>query len=282
MRALSRWLLLAVILPIALLSPLLQAQAPTLSLAAEYRSGLDLSTYFISEKLDGVRAYWNGQHLIARSGNIIRAPAWFLAGFPVTALDGELWIGRGQFDRLSGIVRRTQPVDAEWRQVRYMIFDLPHAPRPFTERLTELQQVVALAKVPWLQPVAQFRVADEAELMLELGRITAAGGEGLMLRRDSARYHSQRNRDLMKLKPLQDAEAVVVAHVPGRGRLTGMMGSLLVEASDGRRFRIGTGFSDAERRDPPPAGSNITYQFSGLTSTGLPRFARYLRIREDP
>lgn len=281
MHAIFCWLLLAT-LPLAFHLQPTHAQAPELSLAADYRPGLDLSTYFISEKLDGVRAYWDGQQLIARSGNTIRAPAWFVAAFPATALDGELWIGRGRFDELSGIVRQTQPEDSDWRRVHYMIFDLPHSELPFTERLAQLQRVVTLAEIPWLQPVSQFRVPNETELMQKLARITASGGEGLMLRRETSLYHTQRNTDLMKLKPLHDAEATVVAYQPGRGRLTGMMGSLLVETADGRRFRIGTGFSDAERRDPPPLGATITYQFSGLTSTGLPRFARYLRLREDP
>lgn|SRR5690606_34304505 len=258
------------------------AQAPSLSLASDYRSGLDLSEYFVSEKLDGVRAYWDGHQLIARSGNPIRAPDWYTANFPASALDGELWIARGRFDELSGIVRQSRPDSAGWHRVRYMVFDLPRSTQSFTERLSQLQQIVSLAQVPWLQSVSQFRVADEAVLMNTLARVTAGGGEGLMLHRDSSLYHTRRNSDLMKLKPLRDAEATVVAHLPGRGRLEGMMGSLLVETSEGRRFRIGTGFTDAERRAPPPLGATITYQFSGFTSTGLPRFTRYLRVREDP
>jgi len=274
------WILLAAVSLACHLQPL-HAQAPSLSLASDYRPGLDLPAYFVSEKLDGVRAYWDGRQLTARSGNTIRAPAWFIADFPATALDGELWIARGRFDELSGIVRQIRPDSADWHLVRYMVFDLPHATQPFTHRLAQLQQVISLAEIPWLQPVSQFRVTDEAALMKTLARVTAGGGEGLMLRRDSSLYHTQRNSDLMKLKPLHDAEAIVLAYLPGRGRLKGMMGSLLVETSEGRRFRIGTGFSDMERRNPPPLGATITYQFSGLTSTGLPRFARYLRVRDD-
>src|SRR5690606_962120 len=258
MRAVFCWILLATASLALDLQPL-HAQAPSLSLASDYRPGLDLSAYFVSEKLDGVRAYWNGRQLLARSGNAIRAPAWFIANFPATALDGELWIGRGRFDELSGIVRHSRPDNTDWQRVRYMVFDLPHSTQPFTQRLAQLQQVIELAEIPWLQPVSQFRVADEAELMTTLTRVTTAGGEGLMLRRDSSLYHTRRNADLVKLKPLHDAEAIVVDYIPGRGRLTGMMGSLLVETSEGRRFRIGTGFSDAERRNPPALGATITY-----------------------
>jgi len=280
MRAVFCWIVLAAASLALDLQPL-HAQAPALSLASDYRSGLDLPAYFISEKLDGVRAYWNGRQLLARSGNTIRAPAWFIAGFPATALDGELWIGRGRFDELSGIVRQSRPDNDSWQRVRYMVFDLPHSTQPFTQRLAQLQQVIRLAETPWLRPVSQFRVADEAELMKTLTRVTGDGGEGLMLRRASSLYHTRRNTDLMKLKPLHDAEAIVIGYLPGRGRLAGMMGSLLVKTAEGRRFRIGTGFSDAERRDPPELGATVTYQFSGFTSTGLPRFARFLRIRED-
>ena len=128
--------------------------------------------------------------------------------------------------------------------------------------------------------VDQFRVADHAELMARLEAVVAAGGEGLMLHHEDAPYRAGRSDDLLKVKPYLDAEARVIAHLPGQGRYAGLMGALLVEESSGRRFRLGNGFSDEERRSPPPIGSLVTFKYQGRTRHGLPRFASFLRVRE--
>jgi DNA ligase 1 len=264
------------ILPASALS-----EPPSLILAGVYREGIDPSRYWVSEKLDGVRAYWDGKALYFRSGNPVAAPAWFVRDFPAQPLDGELWLGRGRFDRLSGIVRKTEPVEAEWHQVRYMLFELPGAVGTFSERKDRLRQLVDSAGVPWLQVVEQFRVGDRQTLQAKLNEVVAGGGEGLMLHRAEAPYRSGRGGDLLKLKPEQDREAKVVAHLPGAGRHAGRMGALLVEDTDGRRFRIGTGFSDADRENPPAIGATLSYRYRGLTASGLPRFPSFLRVRES-
>ena len=254
-------------------------------LAETYRSDLhaaDVGIYLVSEKLDGVRAQWDGVGLRFRSGRPVAAPAWFLAGLPARQpLDGELWLGRGQFDALSAIVRREVPDDAAWRQVRYMVFELPDGNGTFTERAARLREVVAAASVPWLVVVEQFRVADEAALMKRLSVVRRAGGEGLMLHRADAPYLTGRNPALLKLKPWQDAEAVVVGYQPGKGRHAGVLGALRVEMPDGRQFLLGSGFTDAERRRPPPLGAVVTYRYRDLTSRGLPRFASFWRLRDN-
>jgi DNA ligase-1 len=256
-------------------------EPPALMLAKTYApGGIEVANYWVSEKLDGVRARWDGRQLISRGGHRIQAPAWFTAGFPSLPLDGELWLGRGTFARLSGLARRLEPVDEDWREVRFMVFDLPTMDAPFGQRLAQLQRLLAQAPAERIAPIEQFRVADEQELMARLAAVEEAGGEGLMLHHEQARYRDGRSNDLLKVKSLQDAEARVLAHLPGQGKYTGLLGSLLVEDDQGRQFRIGTGFSDAERRHPPPVGSWITFQYQGETKTGLPRFARYLRIRE--
>ncbi|MDR3393566.1 MAG: DNA ligase [Parasulfuritortus sp.] len=254
--------------------------APALVLAEVYRNSIDPAAYWVSEKLDGVRAYWDGKQLYFRSGHPVPAPAWFTRDFPATPLDGELWLGRGTFERLSGIVRKTEPVDAEWRQVRYMLFELPGAGGTFSVRKDRLARLVEQAGIPWLQAVEQFRVDDRKALQAKLDGVVAAGGEGLMLHRADAQYSAGRSDDLVKLKPFLDREARVVAHLPGEGRNTGRLGALLVEDENGRQFRIGTGFSDAQRENPPTVGSLVTYRYRGLTAKGLPRFPAFLRIRE--
>jgi len=252
---------------------------PPLMLANVYEKGTDVSHYFVSEKLDGVRAYWDGRQLLTRSGRQVTAPAWFLSALPDTPLDGELWAGRGGFDFVSGLVRRQKPVDEDWQKVTYMVFDLPQMMAPFTERLWVLQTLIAQQAKPQLKVLEQSRIGSEQELQQKLSSITGAGGEGLMLRHAESLYQAVRSDDLLKLKLTQDDEAVVVGYVPGEGKYHGAMGALLVRMSDGREFRIGTGFSDSERYAPPPLGSQITFSYNGMTSHGLPRFARFIRVR---
>lgn len=266
------WLLLVPFAP--------AAELPALAHAEVYRAGIDPAAYWVSEKLDGVRAVWDGGQLRFRSGRLIAAPAWFTQGFPARALDGELWIGRGQFERLSGIVRKETPDDAEWRQVRYLLFELPGGEGSFSERVAAMHQLVAKAGLPQLQAVEQLRIADPQALRRKLDEVVKGGGEGLMLHRADALYRAGRSDDLLKLKPWDDAEAVVVAHLPGKGKYAGKLGALRVELPDGRRLRIGAGFSDAQRDHPPAVGATITYRYRGLTAKGLPRFATFLRLRE--
>ncbi|MBI3096133.1 MAG: DNA ligase [Rhodocyclales bacterium] len=258
----------------------LAVESPPLLLAERYRGKIDIPRYWVSEKLDGVRAIWDGEILRFRSGNPVAAPRWFLDALPRQPLDGELWLGRGSFDQLSSIVRRQSPDDAEWRRVRYMIFELPGAPGGFTERATQIRGIAEAAKLPWLQAVTQFRVTDAAALQAKLRGIVRGGGEGLMLHRDDAPYETGRSNALLKLTPWLDAEATVVAHLPGKGKYAGMLGALQMEAADGRRFALGSGLSDDLRRNPPPLGTLVTYRYRELTPHGMPRFPRYLRLRD--
>lgn len=260
--------------------PLHAAEPLPLLLANVEHGQADVSLYLVSEKIDGVRAFWDGQVLRTRHGNPINAPAWFIANFPAQPLDGELWIGRGQFDRLSATVRRQVPDELEWRQVRYLVFELPHAPGTFRERAKVLRSVVSGAGVPWLMPVDQFEVKTRKALDLKLAEIVKAGGEGLMLHRADAHYTTGRSDVLLKMKRWNDAEATVIAHQPGKGKYAGMLGALRVRTADGVEFTLGTGFKDADRRDPPPVGTVITFRYRELTSRGLPRFASYYRVSE--
>jgi DNA ligase-1 len=260
-------------------SPARVDEVPPLPLANHYGRRIALADYWVSEKLDGVRAYWDGARLISRGGHLIHSPDGFTAGFPGVPLDGELWIGRGRFEQVSGAARQQTPDPADWAGVRFLVFDLPCAEGPFSRRLAALRRLLVPAPSPRIGLVEQTRVADHAALMARLDAVVAAGGEGLMLRRDSALYRAGRSDDLLKVKSYMDSEARVVAHLPGKGKFAGMLGALLVEEPDGRRFRIGTGLSNAERRDPPPVGATITFKYQGRTANGIPRFARFLRLR---
>ena len=273
-------LLIAFLIAACCTSPALAETGPTLLLAEKYNQDIDLADYWVSEKLDGVRAFWDGERLISRGGNIFAAPSWFTADFPSVPLDGELWVGRGQFEKTASIVSRHAPHD-EWRQVRYMVFDLPKGPGSFDERLHNLRAAVAASSSRFLAVVPQIKVPSHKALLERLDAVVANGGEGLMLHRGGSRYRSGRNTDLLKLKKFDDAEGVVIAHNPGRGRLQGMMGSVTVRTDQGIFVKIGSGFSDEERRHPPPIGAIITFRHQGFTTSGKPRFPVFWRIRSD-
>lgn len=255
--------------------------APALLLANRYRPGMPLADYWVSEKYDGVRGYWDGHTLRTRGGETVQAPAWFTAGWPATPMDGELWGGRGGFSAAQSTTRQQQPDDAAWRRIRFMVFDLPQHGGTFDERLPALQALVQLLRQPWVQAVPQQRLAHDADLQALLRKTVRAGGEGLMLHRGASLYRSGRSDDLIKVKTHEDTEARVVAHIPGQGRHAGRLGALLVEMPSGQQFRLGAGFSDAERANPPPVGSWVTYRFRGTHDGGLPRFASFVRVRED-
>ena len=248
-------------------------------LAQDYKPGIDVSQYLISEKFDGVRALWDGKSLRFRSGQLITAPAWFTAKLPATPLDGELWLARGKFDALSGIVRKLQPVDAEWQQIKYMVFELPAGSGTFAQRSDELKALVQKSNWPQLQWIEQFKLTSEKALQAKLKQITAQGGEGLMLHKADAPITAGRSPVLLKLKPVSDAEGIVTAHIPGKGKYTGQMGALQIKTEDGHTVKIGTGFTDEQRANPPAIGSTITYSYQGITPSGKPRFAAFLRVR---
>jgi DNA ligase-1 len=256
------------------------AAAPALPLLGVWSDTLDPSAFLVSEKYDGVRGVWDGTALRHRSGRPIPAPAWFTEQLPRTPLDGELWLGRGRFDALSVIVRRERPVDAEWRRVRYMVFELPGAPDSFAQRARGIERVVRQSASPHLVAVDQAVVADRESLRQRLALTVAQGGEGLVLHRAAAPYSTGRSDALLKLKPALDTEATVVAHHGGKGKYAGLLGALEVRTPAGRQFLIGSGLSDAQRREPPPVGSTITYRYRDITSTGLPRFASFLRVHD--
>lgn len=276
----SNALAICLILVSLLAATVAAEEKPALLLAEKYRQDIALNAYWVSEKLDGVRAFWTGSRLISRGGNTFAAPSWFTADFPPLPLDGELWVGRGQFEETASIVSRHTPHDG-WRQVYYMVFDLPEDPGTFDERLRNLHAAVAASPNRFLAVIPQYKVTDHKVLMEQLDTVVAGGGEGLMLHRGDSRYRAGRSMNLLKLKKFDDAEGVVIAHNPGQGRLEGLMGSVTVRTAQGITVKIGSGFSDEERKNPPPIGATITFRHQGFTALGKPRFAVFWRVRRD-
>lgn len=259
-----------------------QSQKLALQLASTYHKNIDVTEYWVSEKLDGVRGYWDGKQLFTRRGNKISPPKFFTKNWPETALEGELWIGRNHFDKVSSIVRKHHSTEQEWWLVRFMLFDAPEIPGSFSQRLGKMKQLVLKANNSFIEVIPQFRVANITELNARLIETVKAQGEGLMLHHQNALYSIGRSEQVLKLKTFTDAEARVIGYIGGKGKYRGMLGALQVKTPDGIEFKIGTGFSDDERKTPPPIGSLITYKYSGKTSRGVPRFASFLRIRYLP
>ncbi|WP_163932069.1 DNA ligase [Paraferrimonas sp. SM1919] len=263
-----------------IISTVAHAEPRQLQLANADYSQLNLSDYLVSEKYDGVRGYWDGQQFFSRQGNPIFAPKWFTSGFPNTPLDGELWIGRGQFEQTSAIVR-SKNNHKDWQQIRFMVFDAPAHPGTFIERYQFLQQLMHSHSNPYIFLVEQWPIQDHNQLQQQLSALVALGAEGLMLKRKLSHYHGKRTNDLIKVKLWQDTEAIVIAHIAGKGKYEGLMGALLVETANKTRFKIGSGFSLKQRQQPPAIGATITFKYNGFYNNGKPKFATFLRVRPD-
>ncbi len=236
--------------------------------------------WLMSEKLDGVRGYWDGRQLWSKNGALFHPPAAFVRGLPDFALEGELWGGRGTFERTASIVLTRQPHEG-WLQLQFAIFDVPEASGGFSLRIEKARAWFAGQPSLHAFVIPQTPVRDRAHLRQELQRVGALGGEGLIVRNPQALYAAGRSAEILKVKEYQDAEAVVVGHLPGRGRNLGRLGSLQVELPDGTQFKLGTGFSAEQRENPPSIGAVVTFKYYGYYPSGIPKFPSFLRIRRD-
>jgi DNA ligase-1 len=252
---------------------------PSILLAHTWDNEQDVTGWHISEKLDGVRAYWDGTKFLSRLGNVYHAPDYFTEGFPCHPLDGELWIGRGQFQETVSVVRRKNGGE-HWKRVRYLVFDVPvFKDLSFEDRHAALIEVDARAL--YIRRVEQALCRGVDHLREELARIEELGGEGLMLRQPGSLYAEGRSTTLLKIKSFFDAEATVIGHTKGKGRHKGRCGALEVRAADGTEFKVGTGLTDAQRDNPPAIGSVVCYRYQELTKAGVPRFPSFVGIRHD-
>ncbi len=256
------------------------AGEPRLLLAHRYQQDIDITGWWMSEKLDGVRAYWTGETFLSRLGNLYLAPEWFSDKFPSIPLDGELFCGRGAFQRTVSIVRRQDRSD-DWRQVRYLVFDAPGLGGGFEERLRTIEELLAACSSSYLAAHPHQRCDGVAHLEQELAQVEAEGAEGLMLRQPGSPYQVGRSWTLLKVKSFHDAEGKVVAHLAGTGKHKGRLGALMLELPDGLRFKVGTGFTDQQRESPPAVGSIVTFRYQELTDAGVPRFPSFIGERHD-
>jgi len=247
-----------------------------------YTEDINVSGWLMSEKLDGVRGYWDGRQLLSKKGNPLHPPAAFTSNFPPFALEGEIWGGRKTFEKTVSTLKKQQSHEG-WLELKFAIFDVPQAAGGFTRRLQKASDWFAAHPSRFAFIISQKVVRNNKQLALELQRVEEGGGEGLIVRKPDAPYITGRSRDILKVKSFSEMDAVVIAHIDGNGRNRGQLGSLLVELPEDKkiRFKIGTGFSDETRLNPPPVGSIITFKYYGFYESGLPRFPSFLRVRPD-
>ena len=143
--------------------------------------------WWMSEKLDGVRAIWDGEHFRSRGGNIFHAPAWFKAGLPALPLDGELFVGRGKFNDAVSIVRS---MTADWSPVKYLVFDV-QADGPTEDR----QRTLLSLQLPGHVLIVEQVLCQSSNALLNFERSILNGkGEGVMLRAPRSPYEFKRSR----------------------------------------------------------------------------------------
>lgn len=267
--------------PVAPPRPTTPKKKPPVKLAQTWNGKSDPTGWWWSEKLDGVRAWWNGTEFVSRGGIIYEAPASYRALLPRCVLDGELWIGRGQMARASGIARGGNADD--WhREMKFMVFDAPEEKGPFEQRLMKLFTEVQLANCPWLKAVEQGKVESKDHLIKLLAQVEAAGGEGLVICRAGSDYPFDiRSPDLLKVLSVQTTEAVVIGYTKGKGNRAGVIGALECRLPNGVEFKVGTGLTYKELSNPPPIGTTITFGFKAYTEDGKPREPRYIRERDE-
>ncbi len=254
-----------------------------LELATKYNHE-NVEEFLISEKYDGVRAIWKNGVLTTKRGHVIKVPKWFTKGLPTTWLDGELWIERNSFERISSVVLKEQPIDSEWRDVKYMVFDMPDFSASFENRYHRYRKIIHSLKIRHIQPVIQHNISSKKALFQLLESLVEKGAEGLILHKKSALFEPGRTDNVLKLKLYSDDEAIVIGYVGGTGRNKDRLGSLVVKYALNEfknvTFKIGTGFTDLQRKNPPKVGSIITFKHYGFTKNGVPRFASFLKQKQ--
>ena len=261
---------------IILVSIFLFADKPKLFLLDKYSEDINVTSWYMSEKLDGVRAYWDGKHLISRGGNKFKVPSFFTKDFPDFELDGELWSKRADFDKISSIVRTVIPNsdwESKWSKLTYNIFEVPNANGNLIKRLSNIKES------NYLKLLNQIKIKNKTDLNIYLKEVEEKGGEGVVVRDGSLPYYTGRNKNALKVKSYQDAECIVMNYNEGKGKYTNKLGSLNCKLKSGKIIKIGSGFSDVLRTTPPKINSIITFKYYGLTSKGNPRFPVFMRER---
>jgi DNA ligase-1 len=260
-------------------------------LANKY-AGQNPTDYFISEKLDGYRSIYDSETdtFWSRTNKQFFAPKFFTEAFPKEyqghplIMDGELYMGRGNFDK-AGIFRKKNPIDSEWEEAMYYVFDLPMINAPFEERYNIMKEL--LSDIPYIHVVEQTRITSDKQMNDIHKNIVKINGEGSMLRLSGSYYENKRSKTLLKLKDFQDAEVKVIGYELGEGRNKGLLGALNVKWKNGPdsvEFKVGSGFDDYQRANYKtlfPIGSIITIKYFEIGPSNKPRFPSFWRVYKE-
>lgn len=259
---------------------------------SQYNPNQNLDGWVMSEKFDGIRAYWDGNQLFTKNGNVIHAPKSFTENLPSFELDGELWLGRQQFELTASVVLDKTP-GMGWNRISYQVFEVPNQPGNLMQRLEVLLAYLKKHKSSHVQIIKQLPIKGHEQLERYMDSLIEQGAEGLVIRDSRLPYQIGRQASLQKLKPKYDAECTVKGYTNGKGKYTGKVGAIICELSeqqiqqsfsklkklDTRVIKIGSGLTDDFRSNPPKIGNQVTFQYMGYTNSGLPRFPVFLRVR---
>ena len=257
----------------------LHGQAPKLFSLKVYRDDLNVTDWVMSEKLDGVRAYWDGKQLISRSGRVFTPPQTFTQGFPSFALDGEIWSRRGEFEHIVSIVN-TKDSNEAWDELTYNVFEVPHQKGGLMQRLNVLEEYLSQNISDKIHVIKQTKIKDEHELRSFFDQVLARGGEGIVLRDPDEPYYTGRTSSALKYKPFTDAECKVTAIIEGKGKFSGQMGAVKCDYR-GKIIKIGSGFTSEQRKNEFKIGTVVSFKYYGLTHLGNPKYPVFLRVRTD-
>jgi DNA ligase-1 len=264
------------IIPLSLLTSLsLMASSPKLLLLKTYKDQ-NTTNWVMSEKLDGIRAYWDGKQLLTRNGKTIHAPLWFTKDYPTFEIDGELWTKREDFENISSIVRDKNP-SKEWKQIKHYIFEVPNAKGNLFQRLDK----VKLYENEYIKVLNQMKIMNLNHQNNFLKEIEEKGGEGIVVRDPLSKYINKRSSKALKVKNFKDTECKIIGFTNGKGKYFGHVGAIICQLPNQMKFKIGSGMDDYFRKNPPKVGTIITFKYQNITKYGKPRFPVYLRIREN-
>lgn len=252
----------------------LNADKPKLLLLNKYTQDINTTSWYMSEKLDGFRAFWDGEKLISRSGKVFKTPPFFIENFPNHKLDGELWRKREDFSNLISIIN-TKKSYKRWDEITFNIFEVPDAKGTLIQRLSQV------VETKYIKKIKQIRVKNKQHLYDFLKSVEKKGGEGIVVRDGSVDYYTGRSNKALKVKSHIDSECEVIGYNEGKGKYTGLLGSLSCRMKNLKVIKIGSGFSKMQRTYPVEIGTIITFKYYGLTTKGNPRFPIFLRTKDE-
>jgi DNA ligase-1 len=213
--------------------------------------GQTVEGWLASEKIDGIRALWNGSEFISRNGVVFAVPDWFKAGMPDCPLDGELFAGS-----LGLTVSATQA--GRWHEVTFYAFDAPSGDE-FAGRVAKL---ATMPLPPHCRAVRHWST-DTIGAIRKADEIASTGGEGLVVRNPASRYIAGRTSDALKIKPTRSAE-MIVHGFHGKG-IVGDWCGVTVALNTAAKVEL---------------GDRVTFAFSGVHDSGIPRCPSFVAVRD--